>query len=283
MKKKTLLIILIVIAAIGVLVGVIFGIHYLLVRILSAKYNLTELTEGELPPKQEAVEDDYIQLSEVNMHYVRYGNGEQTVLLIHGNGGSTNSLKELAQYLANDYTVYCLDSRCQGLSSDPGVISYDAMAEDVYEFITAKSLEKPYLLGHSDGGIIGIILAANHPDALGACISCGANSEPSTLKSYYIRDVKSREKNKLYDLMLEEPHLTTELMAKIDTPFYIVAGEYDLMPLSDTVFLHESISNSRIAIIKNHYHSTYISRNGKLIYHLAYDYFKEMDQLRSAQ
>ena len=77
--------------------------------------------------------------------------------------------------------------------------------------------------------------------------------------------------------MLDEPSLTKDFLLKIKTPTYIVAGEYDVIRLSDTIFLHKNIPDSRIAIIKNNGHSTYISKNGKLIYHLAYDYFKELD------
>ena len=274
MKKRWFIILPLIAAS---TVGIVFASHYLIVRIASSKYNLLTLKEGELPPKQESTDEGYVQLSEVNMHFVQYGNNKQSVILIHGNGGSSNSLKELAQYLANDYSVYCIDSRCQGLSSDPGVISYDSMANDTYEFIKAKGLEKPYLVGHSDGGIIGIVLSANHPDVLKANIACGANSRPKGLKNSYLRDVKHREENKLYTLMLEEPNLTKEYLGKITSPTYVVAGEYDVIRLSDTVYLHKNIPNSKIAIVKNHYHSTYMSKNGKLAYQLTNTYFKELE------
>ena len=274
MKKKWPIILPLIAAT---TVGVVFASHYLIVRIVSSKHNLITLKEGELPNKQESNDEGYVQLSEVNMHYVKYGEATQSVILIHGNGGSSNSLKELAEYLANDYSVYCIDSRCQGLSSDPGIISYEAMANDTYEFINLKGLEKPYIIGHSDGGIIGIILSANHPETLRANIACGANSTPKGLKNSYIRDVKHREKNKLYTLMLEEPNLTKEFLSKIQTPTYVVAGEFDVIRLSDTVFLHKNIPNSKIAIIKNHHHSTYMSKNGKLAYQLVNPYFKELE------
>ncbi len=274
MKKRFIIIPLVITAT---TVGAVFASHYIIVRAWSSKYNLTTLKEGELPPIQEAVEDNYVQLSEVNMHYVHYGHAEQSVVLVHGNRSSCNALKELATYLANDYSVYCIDSRCHGKSSDPGVLSYDLMAKDVYEFINAKGLNNPYFVGHSDGGIIGIILTANYPNAVKANIACGANSNPKGLKNNYLRTCRRNKDNKYYKLMLDEPNLTKDYLSKVKTPTYIVAGEYDVIRLSDTIFLHKNIPDSRIAIIKNNGHSTYISKNGKLIYHLAYDYFKELD------
>lgn len=274
--KLTIVIILLVLFVLGVAVGS----YFYMVRQASKEYLIT-LTEGDLPPKAEAVEDDYVQLSEVNMHYVRYGTGTQPVVLIHGNGGSADSLKELAEYLAADYSVYCLDSRCQGKSSDPGVITYDLMAGDVYEFIQAKLSSKPYVLGHSDGGIVALSLASLYPDSVGAVVSCGANSRPDKFKWYFTLLVKVNNlfhKDKLNDLMLELPNFTPEYLSRITAPTYIVAGEYDIMPLSDTVYLHTHVAGSRLAIVAGADHSSYVSGHGGRIYHLAQAFFAEQPQ-----
>ena len=274
MKKRMIVIPFVVAVSI---VGIVFGCRFLVIRIKSSKHNLIILKECDLPEKLELVEDNFIQLSEVNMHYVKYGNAPQSVILVHGNRSSGKALEELASYLANDYSVYCLDSRDHGLSSETNALSYDFMANDVHEFIVAKELKNPYFVGHSDGGIIGLILSKNHPDELKACIACGANSNPNGLTRKYLRNCKRNKDNKYYKLMLDEPNLTKEFLGTITTPTYIVAGEYDVIRLSDTVFLHESIPNSKIAIVKNNGHSTYISKNGKLAYYLVNDYFKELE------
>lgn len=277
MKKSILA--LIIIAAVLVVAGVISGCYCGVVRAKSRAYHLTRLAPRDLPDKGSIVEDDYIQLSAVRMHYVRYGKGAQPVILIHGNGGSCQSLAELASYLAADYTVYCLDSRCQGASSDPGVITYDLMAEDVYEFIQAKLAARPYVLGHSDGGIVALSLASIHPDSVAGVVACGANSHPSTFKPYFTLAVKVSNlfrPDKLNDLMLTLPDFTPEYLARITAPTYIVAGEYDIMPLSDSVYLHEHITGSRIAIVAGANHSSYISRHGDRIYMLAAEYFRSL-------
>ena len=144
--------------ALAVVVGA--GIWQVAVRQQSKKYNMITLDTSNVPsPVTSAVKEDDIQLSEVKMHYSVYGEKGHPLILVHGNGGSQNSLKEAATYLANDYTVYVIESRCHGQSSDPGVISYDLMAKDIKEFIEALGLEKPYLMGHSDGGINALTVA----------------------------------------------------------------------------------------------------------------------------
>ena len=48
------------------------------------------------------------------------------------------------------------------------------------------------------------------------------------------------------------------------------------MDLSDTVFIHESIPGSKIAVVKNADHSTYIMHNGKQAYALIDSYLKTL-------
>ena len=247
------------------------------VRQESKKYNLITLDTSSLPaPVEAAAYEGDIKLSEVTMHYAVYGEEGYPLILVHGNGGSMDSLREAAQYLANDYKVYVPESRCHGKSSDPGEISYDLMAKDIKEFIEAMGLEKPYLMGHSDGGINALTVAYTYPDLLGGFISCGANTTPDTFKPYFTIGVKlldTFKPDKLNDMMLTLPQMNKELLSKISCPAYIVAGESDIMWLSDTVFIHECIKDSRIAIIKGADHSSYISNDGKQAYVLAKEFF----------
>ena len=252
------------------------------VHIQSKKYNMITLDTSELPARYDgAVKEDDVQLSEVKMHYAVYGQSGHALILVHGNGGSHKSLEEAALYLANDYTVYAIDSRCHGSSSDPGVITYDLMAKDIKEFVEALGLEKPYLMGHSDGGINALTVAYTYPDLLGGFICCGANTNPDTFKPYFTIGVKLADMGrheKLNELMLTLPQITPELLSRITCPAYIVAGESDIMYLSDTVRIYESIKDAKIAIINGGSHSSYMSRDGKQAYVLAHDFFKTLEK-----
>ena len=264
--------------ALAVVVGA--GIWQVAVHQQSKKYNMITLDTSNVPsPVENPVKEDDIQLSEMKMHYSVYGENGHPLILVHGNGGNKDSLKEAATYLANDYTVYVIESRCHGQSSDPGVISYDLMAKDIKEFIEEMKLEKPYLMGHSDGGINALTVAYTYPDLLGGFISCGANTTPDTLKPYFTIAVAVNDvfrPNKLNDMMLTLPQMTTEMLSKITCPAYIVAGEFDIMWLSDSVLIHENIPDSKIAIIKSADHSSYILQDGKQAYVLAKEFFDEI-------
>ncbi len=267
---------LIGIGAVAVAAAVGFGVYAAVVRHQSKDYNLADtLEKTSVSPVLESEGEFDVQLSEVKMHYEVWGKEGKPLILVHGNGGSLKSLREAAQYLANHYTVYVIESRCHGQSSDPGVISYDLMAKDIKEFCDALKLEKPYLAGHSDGGINAITVAYTYPDLLGGFVSFGANSNPDTFKPYFPLGVKILdvfEKDKLNKLMLTEPDFTAEKLSKITCPAYIVAGEFDIMWLSDTVFLHENIKDSQIRIAKGENHSSYVSQNGMKAYNLIHQF-----------
>lgn len=279
MSKKKKVLIGIGAALLACVAGV--GIWLTAVHIESKKYNMITIDTSSLPePVSGPVKEDDIQLSEVKMHYAQYGQSGHPLILVHGNGRSHEALEEAALYLANNYTVYAIDSRCHGQSSDPEDISYDLMAKDIKEFIEALGLEKPYILGHSDGGINALTVAYTYPDLLGGIVSCGANSTPQTMKPFFIIDVKFSnmfKHNKLNDMMLTQPQITAQKLSKIKCPTYIVAGEFDIMYLSDTAFIHNSVKGSKVAIIKGGDHSSYISHDGKQAYVLAHDFFSSIE------
>ncbi len=267
------------IGAVALVLAISAGAYFTTVRVQSKKYNLISLDTSNFNLPLVEPEGEYdVKLSEITMHYEVYGEG-YPLILVHGNGGSKKNLSEAAGYLANSYKVYVIESRCHGQSTDPGVISYDLMAKDIKEFIEALKLEKPYLVGHSDGGINALTVAYTYPDLLGGFVSCGANSVPEEFKPYFTIGVKLNDigkNDKLNELMLTLPQMNKELLSKITCPAYIVAGEYDIMWLRDTVFIHESIENSEIAIIKGGNHSSYMSQDGKQAYVLVHEFFSKL-------
>ena len=59
-----------------------------------------------------------------------------------------------------------LDARNHGRSPHDPIHSYDAMAQDVVDFLDAQGLEKVRLLGHSMGGKTVLLLSQQHPDRI---------------------------------------------------------------------------------------------------------------------
>jgi pimeloyl-ACP methyl ester carboxylesterase len=93
--------------------------------------------------------------------------------------------------LGEKFTVYAIDSRGHGKSSRVKTLHYADMAEDIAAFIEALGLEKPMFYGFSDGGVIGLLLAINHPGLLSRLASSGANMNPESLSKGFLLFVRA--------------------------------------------------------------------------------------------
>ena len=82
---------------------------------------------------------DYAQVNGVELFYAAEGSGKP-VILLHGNGGSHNSLETTTRQLAQaGYLVYAIDSRGQGANKKLDEYHYKDMAEDIYQFLRQKA------------------------------------------------------------------------------------------------------------------------------------------------
>jgi pimeloyl-ACP methyl ester carboxylesterase len=111
-------------------------------------------------------------------YYETYGRGSP-ILLIHGNGESIGEFKGQIGEFARRHLVIAMDSRGQGKSElGATALSYEGMAEDVNALLEHLERNHVKVLGQSDGGIIGLLLAIHHPDKVGMLAVMGANLQP---------------------------------------------------------------------------------------------------------
>ena len=203
-----------------------------------------------------------VQVNGVTLHYADAGVGDP-VVLVHGNGEDHHLFDTEIRRLAEaGYRVIAPDSRGHGANEPLPEYHYGEMAEDVYQIIRALGLRKPALNGHSDGGIIGLLVASRHPDALGALAVSGANLSPQGLIASFLAECareNAREKNPLITLMLTEPHIDPESLKAISVPVLVTAGERDLVLRSETERIAAAIPHSTLVILEGHDHGSYIS------------------------
>ena len=93
------------------------------------------------------------------MYAETYGQGEP-LLIIHGNGGSINNFIYQIPFFSKNYKVIIADSRAQGKSMDlRDSLTYEMMADDYAALLTEMKIDSAYVIGWSDGGINGLLLA----------------------------------------------------------------------------------------------------------------------------
>ncbi|MEG0513956.1 MAG: alpha/beta hydrolase, partial [Clostridia bacterium] len=101
-------------------------------------------------------------VNEIKLYYEVSGIGTP-LLLLHGNGENHKIFDKAIPLLSEHFTVYAIDSRGHGQSDAVSQYHYDDIAEDVKCFIDKLKLKNPVFYGFSDGGIIGVLLAAKYP------------------------------------------------------------------------------------------------------------------------
>jgi N-formylmaleamate deformylase len=116
-------------------------------------------------------ERGFAEANGLRHHYLSYGAGDRTVVIVPGITSPAITWEFVAERLAADARVIALDLRGRGLSDKPPS-GYDLpdYAADVAGVIAALGLERPIVLGHSLGARIAAALGALHPEACGPMI-----------------------------------------------------------------------------------------------------------------
>ena len=202
-----------------------------------------------------------VAVNGVVLHYAVAGEGAP-VVLIHGNGEDHSIFStETDQLIAAGYQVYAPDSRGHGANGPLPEYHYADMAEDVYGFISALGLKKPALYGHSDGGIIGLLLETSHPGTLGMLAVSGTNLSPDGLVPSFLEEftaINEAHPDPLITLMLTEPLIHPEALKNIRIPVLVTAGEHDLVLRSETEKIAAAIPDAEMVIVEKEDHGSYI-------------------------
>ncbi len=206
-----------------------------------------------------------INIDNLRLFYCEKGQGKP-VILVHGNGEDhTIFTEEIEQLVSAGYHVYAPDSRGHGKTGadNPPVreFHYADMADDIFNFIKALNLGKPAFYGHSDGGIIGLLLEIRHPETLGIMAVSGTNLSPDGLDEAFVnecREMCEKSSDPLTALMLNEPDIKPQELENISIPVLVTAGEYDLIKKQETLAIAEHLKNSRLFIAKNENHGSYV-------------------------
>ena len=94
------------------------------------------------------------------------GEGNETVVLIHGLGGNKTSFFETVSALTPHYKVHAIDLPGFGSSSKPTRAPFDAawFARSVLRFLDAEGIDRAHVVGNSLGGRVAIEVGLMAPD-----------------------------------------------------------------------------------------------------------------------
>jgi pimeloyl-ACP methyl ester carboxylesterase len=206
--------------------------------------------------------------------YYQVGGTGDALLLLHGNGESSDIFAQQFPYFTKHFRVFALDTRGHG-RSDLGVerLTFKQIAEDILALLENERIQRVHVLGFSDGGNLGLYLAAHHPDRIVSLIAMGANFEADgltdacneeTLERYEEllalpdTDPEKIQRLCIHNLMLEELDLSAEALRSIQAPTMLLAGEFDLIRDDQTEAMHRLIPGSQKYIVPGGSHGFFV-------------------------
>jgi pyruvate dehydrogenase E2 component (dihydrolipoamide acetyltransferase) len=127
-----------------------------------------------VPPEIDEDEDsgpsyEWVEIDGYRIRYLRMGERDDNVILIHGFGGDLDRWLFTQEPLSANASVYSLDLPGHGQSTKAvrdGSVA--AMAEIVAQFMDAIGISQAHLVGHSLGGAVALQMAITHADKVGA-------------------------------------------------------------------------------------------------------------------
>ncbi len=214
-----------------------------------------------------------VKLNGIEIYYEVFGTGEP-LLLLHGNNESIRSFRSQIDEFRKHFKVIAVDSRGQGQSTiDKQEMNYELMAKDMNALLEQLNIDSVHVVGWSDGGNTGLILAMKYPDKVKTLSTMGANLyyKKGVLGKKFKRNHKLtirlvqilaffspknwKTKMKIAKMTLKYPNIIPNELVAIKAPVMVMAGEKDVITYEHTKLIADSISNSKLVILKglSHY------------------------------
>jgi pimeloyl-ACP methyl ester carboxylesterase len=205
------------------------------------------------------------------IHYAVHGSGP-TLLLLHGGGDSgEHSFEQQLAVFALHHRIVAPDQVGQGRTPDVrGPLSYTGMMQDTAALLQLLKLRNVDVVGFSDGGILALMLAIQHPELVRRLVISGVNIAPEGLTDEAregLRAVLSPRPRtldqKLAQLWLNSPtpeELNVALLATIQKPALVISGDRDAITLEHTLVIYHALPLAELCILPGTDHGTFSSR-----------------------
>lgn len=228
------------------------------------------------------------------------------VILLHGWGGSLQSLNPLAQELSDKLPFRIINLELPGFGQtvmQSEVMGTEDYAEFVNDFMNDQGIAKAILVGHSFGGKTAINFALNHPDKVENLILINASGvkPKNSAKKFVFKTLTSLTPRKIKDsplfrkifykgIVRENDYLNAgnlkkslskiveehfdERLKDIRIKTFIIWGAKDTyVPLWMGQFIKSQINNSELKIIEDETHGLPL-KQPKLIADLISNFLK---------
>jgi pimeloyl-ACP methyl ester carboxylesterase len=232
----------------------------------------------------------YASVHGLRMYYEIYGKGPPLLLLHGGLQTISSSFSKQIPAFAESHRVIAVEQMGHGHTGDADrELTYRGMAEDTAELLRQLDVTEVDVVGWSDGGIVGLVLAAHHPKLVRRLVVSGANirvdgstddflahvraMKPEDMKGFdrqeYARDTPDGAAHfpvifrKVHDLWLNAPtpeDIDDRQLGDILAPTLVVVGDHDIVRPEHTMEIYNHIHHAQLCILPGTSHNTFYRR-----------------------
>jgi len=227
-----------------------------------------------------------IDIDGLAVFYETEGDGAPIVLLHGGLGDNSTWAAQFAGFSPHRRVV-APERQAQGHTPDrPGPLSYQAMTDQTVSFLVALGLGPADLVGWSDGGMVGTLIAAAHPELVRTLTVTGSGFSstgyvPGAMEALVALEPDDEEMAMFVALYAEaspdgpahfpevwekiramwaEPFDWSAEVARIVAPTLVVVGDDDFITVGHAEEFSRRVTNGQLAVVPGASHVLPIER-----------------------
>lgn len=249
-----------------------------------AQYTNAQIADTVLPTPRE---DTYAQVGSLRIHYEIFGHGPPLLLLHGGSNTIEGSFPKQLSFFSAHRLLIAPEQQGHGRTHDiDRPLSYVAMADNTAQLLDQLRLKNVDVLGWSDGGVVGLLLAARRPDVVRRLVVTGASTLP-LLESFgpsWVADLESWKPEadsaglanyakqsadsvshypvfvaKIKDLWFHHPtaqELGPQVLARIKAPTLVIDGDHGSALPEHTLSIFRNVKGAELLIVPGTGHNT---------------------------
>ena len=239
-----------------------------------------------------------VEVRGAKLYVEALGTGAPLLFLHGGIIYFDNNFDKQRDYFASFRTVIGFDRRGHGHSpDDERPFSYQEMADDTAALIEQLAVGPVDVIGHSDGGDVGLILARDHPSLVRRLVVSGANLRgglaadvleqrlswstqqltdaamkiaeqlPPNFRTDYQKVTPNGPEHwpvfmtKSYRLWLTPVVIEAADLKTIQVPVLVIAGDHDFSSIEDTAEIFRGLPKGELFIVPHAGHGTFEDRS----------------------
>jgi len=219
---------------------------------------------------------EYVSIGELKTWYEQDGKGDPLVLL-HGGLCTNDTWAPQIPAFREQFRVLAPERQGHGHTPDlNGPLSYDRMAAHMIGFLETVVAQPAHLVGWSDGGIVGLLIAIARPDLLRKLVVIGTNFDTSgvvpgfeeglvatppdaediaMLRQLY--QASSPDGSEYWPVVFDQfkamittgLHIPVSELRRIRARTLVIAGDDDMVSLEHTTELFRAIADAELAVV----------------------------------